>query len=264
MSRTRITRFIAFALTMLGAACTGAEAHNPRSAGSTAVPAPPPAPPRAPEQYVVVLDLSGSITAAQRTAMQQIVTTVLRTLSFGDRLVVMHALSDGVGNARLPFVVTMPLPEFGGVPTKDDTDALDATRTAATPRVQALLAGPPAGATDLFATLHLAAQRVHEDATRRSTVVMLSDMLQCTREVCMEGSAPIPDERWVAARKEAGVIPDLRGACIAVIGADATNARGVRVKQFWKRYFAAAGAELDDRRYVHDVTTPGAILCSRS
>jgi hypothetical protein len=39
-----------------------------------------------------------------------------------------------------------------------------------------------------------------------------------------------------------------------VIGADASTPRGVEVRRFWQRYFAAAGASLSDTHYVHNIT----------
>lgn len=58
-----------------------------------------------------------------------------------------------------------------------------------------------------------------------------------------------------------GVLPRLEGACVAVIGADATTPNGIAVREFWQQYFEAAGASLDEDNYRLIATDRGALRC---
>jgi hypothetical protein len=59
----------------------------------------------------------------------------------------------------------------------------------------------------------------------------------------------VPDAAWIERQRELGTLPDLTGACILVVGADATTPHGVRVREFWRAYLMAAGARLPDRNW---------------
>jgi hypothetical protein len=74
-------------------------------------------------------------------------------------------------------------------------------------------------------------------------------MLQSAQGIEMEKLARMPRLDWIAKQKTLGLIPRLNGTCIVVVGADPTNAAGVRVKDFWRQYFIAAGSTLEDTRY---------------
>lgn len=220
--------------------------------------APPPPPQR---QFVVAVDLSGSITQEERAANQDLLSKFMRTLSFGDRLVVMEAHARGVKGANQPFQREMPVPEFGGQPTQDDDNDLADAVKMAQPQAIKVLGGPTVNGTDLFATLHSVADRMREAPGRKTSVVMMSDMLQCTPELCIENGRGTPDSSWIAARKAQNGLPDLTGACIVVVGADVTAPTGPAVRDFWIAYFRAAGAELRADRYSYQVGAPGRLNC---
>lgn len=264
MNPRRFARRLACVLTPLLVACTGAEAHDSGTGGGRTQAGASQADPRpASEQYIVIVDLSGSVTAAEREAMDQFVSHVLRALSFGDRVVVLRAASDGIRTSAPPVPVEMPLPQYGGAPDENDTMALDATRKTVETRAHTLVATRTSGGTDLFASLHQAGELVRQAGGRHSTVVLISDMLQCTRSLCIEGNTPVPTAAWIQAQKRSELVPDLRGSCIVVVGADATTQHGVQVRQFWKQYFHAAGTSLDDARYVHGITDSSLLRCPR-
>jgi hypothetical protein len=149
----------------------------------------------------------------------------------------------------------MPKPEAGLDPTEDDASALEQTRRTALLRAQRLFTSAPVNGTDLFAAVHEAADRAQQSGGRHNTIVFLSDMLQCTKELCMENGR-IPPSRWISARRNQGLIPAVGQACVI-----ASTARGVRVRQFWKDYFAAAGATLRDDRYMHLATDSSVLRC---
>jgi hypothetical protein len=226
-------------------------------AACTGAPAATPAPPA--EQYIFAVDVSGSITARERSANEQLLGAFTRTLGFGDRLVVMEAHAQGRRNTPPPLVLDLPTPEFGRPTADDSTNLSDAARFAQ-PRIKQVLAAPVANGTDLFATLHSVAERVRESPERRTTLVLMSDMLQCAGGVCMEDGA-VPDAAWVGSRKAEHALPDLAGTCVVVVGADASTPAGQRVRDFWAAYFQAAGARFRPEKYSYQVTRPHNLSC---
>ncbi|MDB4879065.1 MAG: hypothetical protein JWL60_511 [Gemmatimonadetes bacterium] len=116
--------------------------------------------------------------------------------------------------------------------------------------------------TDLFHTLHRAADYAKAANGRRTTLVLLSDMLQSTGQVNMERSGGIPGDAWITGLESEGRLPDLRNVCVLVVGADATTRSGARARQFWSHYFEAAGATYRPGNYRNMVSDPGEIGCA--
>lgn len=221
-----------------------------------------PSPLPAPRQYVVVVDVSGSRTDVERAGNEQLVTSFARTLGFGDRLVVLPTHQAGRRDGAAGFVLDMPLPTFAGQPLDTDSAMLGEAVEIAAPRLTEVVDREPAAGTDLFATLFTAAERVREAPERNTGIIILSDMLQCTSAVCMERTGGIPDSAWISSQVRQGLIPELEGACVVVVGADASTPDGIAVRQFWTAYFAAAGADLRSDRYFYTVQEPRALRCS--
>ena len=48
-----------------------------------------------------------------------------------------------------------------------------------------------------------------------------------------------------------GMLPDLRGLCVVVVGARVDTEAAQRVKKFWIDYFEQTGATLRDENYMH-------------
>jgi hypothetical protein len=157
----------------------------------------------------------------------------------------------------------MPVPS-GAQPLKRERDELELARLTADGYVTTLFKTEPINGTDLFATLHTAGEQAGQGTgSGRKVLVVLSDMLQCARGegVCMEKQGGLPDSAWIAARQQQGLIPSLEGVCVAVVGADASKAEGVDVREFWRRYFQTAGADFSPARYVHGASGTAVLRC---
>lgn len=219
-------------------------------------------PPRVPSHYVVAVDLSSSLTPTERASHEALLRALVKELDYGDRLVLMKAHAAGIRDTSTARTVTMPVPR-GRQPLQREKDELELARQTADLYVTSLFKTPPVHGTDLFATLHTAGEQARQGGAARGVLVVLSDMLQCTAEVCMERAGGVPDSAWIAARGEQQLVPPLEGVCVAVVGADASNARGVGVRDFWRRYFQAAGARFSPARYVHSASAPSILECDR-
>ena len=200
-------------------------------------------------QIIVALDLSGSQTAGRREQARRTLDMVIDNLRYGDRLVLLQVHQRGAaeeGAQRWSETV----PAVAGEPTTLDRERLDAVKEAARSVGETLFARDSAGllpTTDLMATLHIAAEYVRDAGARSTNIVLLSDMLQSAHDIEMTRS--VPGEAWIEQQRSAGVLPRLEGACVSVIGADATTPTGVAVREFWKKYIAAAGTALPDQNY---------------
>lgn len=116
--------------------------------------------------------------------------------------------------------------------------------------------------TDVLGTLFRAADYARGAGQRRVTLLLLSDMLNATRELNMEGGHAIPSEAWIAERAKQQLLPDLHNVCVIVVGADVRTPRGAAVRDFWTRYFTAAGAKFTPEDYRNMLSDLSEAHCS--
>jgi hypothetical protein len=209
---------------------------------------------------VVAVDLSSSLTPTERENHEKLLRALVKELDFGDQLVLMKAHAAGIRDTSTARTVSMPV-LTGSQPLKREQDELDLQRDLADRYVASLFKTAPVNGTDLFATLHTAGEQMGTGTGARKVLVVLSDMLQCTADVCMERPARLRDSAWVAGQKAAGVVPTLSDVCVSVVGADDSTVHGVRVRDFWRHYFQAADASFSPTRYMHNAPSPAALRC---
>jgi hypothetical protein len=219
-----------------------------------------PLPPRTPTQYIVAVDLSSSLTPTERENHQKLLRALVKELDFGDRLVLMKAHAAGIRDTSTVRTVSMPT-LTGSQPLTREQNELDLQRDLADRYVVSLFKTAPVNGTDLFATLHTAGEQMATRTGAHKVLVVLSDMLQCTADVCMERPNGLRDSAWIASQKATGVVPPLNDVCISVVGADDSTVHGVGVRNFWRHYFKAADASFSPTRYMHDAPNPAALRC---
>jgi hypothetical protein len=115
--------------------------------------------------------------------------------------------------------------------------------------------------TDIFGTLVRAADYARPDRNTRRTLLLLSDMINETPDVTMTTRSAIPTDAWIKHLAAEKRIPQLRDVCVVVSGADVSSARGAAIRDFWEKYFQAAGAHLDPENYRNMIANPGEISC---
>ena len=120
------------------------------------------------------------------------------------------------------------------------------------------LAGKIQG-TDLTSTLYRVSDLAHAAGHRRTTLYLLSDMLQWTPDLKLEHD--LPPKGWVADHQRRGLIPDLKNVCVVAVGPDITTDHGVGVRRFWEEYFTAAGAELRAENYRNSAESVAGLGC---
>jgi hypothetical protein len=214
-------------------------------------------------QYVVAVDLSTSQDSTERDTHKALLHGLADELDFGDRLVLLKAHAAGVEDTSR--VRTIRIPRLRGTkPLPKEKTARDFARRTANANVTALFKSEQVPGTDLLATLHTAGELAEDrnDSTR-TVLVLLSDMLHCAQGVCMEPpSRHVPDSAWIEKRKQEERLPSIEQMCVVVVGADGFADGGPRIREFWRRYLSAAGANFDPRRYVHRASSADMLRCA--
>ena len=242
----------AYAVTLAG--CRGAEAEASERVRTPAAPA---------TQYIVAVDISASRTESQLREAQELVRGLVARIGYGDRLVLLETYR-AANDSAAQWQDSVPAPRDPSRPRAGERKRLERFQLVAGAVVPAFFdprRQPHVLTTDLFQTLGRVADYAHSSGGRRTVVLLLSDMLQSTGEVNMERAGGIPNTAWIAARKRDGRLPALGGTCVYVAGADVGSARGVRVREFWRDYFEAAGAELSPDGYRNMLSDPGELRC---
>ena len=203
------------------------------------------------KQLIVAADISPSQSQAVLQGHAELAAALMTQLSYGDRLVVLQVRDKGVSAADRGRSLTAPVPGGRKVLSSDrrklqafHKTAVQMTREVVDPAKSKALQN-----TDLLATLQIAGQYVQDRGTRRPVIVIMSDMLQTVGGVNFEKSAP-PGPQWIARQQASGLIPDLRGACVIVVGADVTTPRALQIRRFWEGYFRAANARVEQYRLL--------------
>ena len=236
---------LAVALALAATGCADSSASNAAGTanGSTD---------RTPRTVVAVVDFSGSQTSHAVAESREYLEKVVRGLGFRDRFVLLEMYRTGSRDSVGSFVQDMPAPVRQGAVTSYDRRRLEAARRGVLNAIP-LFFDPDlvrtVPTTDLFTTLHIAAEHLHDAGEREKELLILSDMLQSTPRYEFEGARRMPGEDWVAGQARQDLLPTLRGTCVVVIGPDHTTPHGQRVRSFWDEYFETTGANLDTGNY---------------
>ena len=210
-------------------------------------------------QYTVLLDVSASRASAMVTEGERYVDTVIDRMNYGDRLVILQMYEAGVNEAKTDLDVSLTKNTYSLA--LDENEELKTTRNDLKEPVHLFFGRAqtrPVMHTDILTTLSIASEKISEG--KRNELVILSDMLQSSKEFEFEHLKRMPPPGWIAQRKQQGLVRPLYGACVVAVGADPSTHQGAVVREFWQKYFEASNATLNTRNYR---TTPpsGDALC---
>jgi hypothetical protein len=211
-------------------------------------------------QLILAADISPSQPQAVLLGHAELASALVTRLSFGDRLVVLQVRDKGVSAADKGRSLTAPTARNTRKVLSSDRRQLTAFHKTAVQMTKEVIDPEKSKAlqnTDLMSTLQIAGQYV-QDGGRRPVIVIMSDMLQTVGKYNFEKETP-PGHDWIIAQKNAGLIPDLRGACVVVVGADVTTPRALQIRDFWQAYFRAANARVEQYRLL--ATDASALGC---
>jgi len=205
---------------------------------------------------IILVDMSGSANQARRTVYKEAFEKIYQNLAQGDRLMV------GAITARsyIDFKPTVDVE----IPKKSIWDnRLQFERTLSDSKekirrgVNKLLnrkQGTPL--TEILNSLNIADTIFHEEKERRKILVILSDMIQDSKEYKFDKDKITKDyaDAIIRLRRQNNLVPALAGVKVYVAGASAADSDRFRsVQAFWTRYFAASGADFSAYRYGHSL-----------
>lgn len=260
MRRTAIARAL-FPLLLAAASACGSgsdgasEGRRVGARGASAAPA-------TPRQWIVLVDLSGSRASHMLVEGKSFLKALVERIGYGDEIVLIEVHQGSATENVQRWSGSVPPLEDPTFETVRDRQRLEGVRQGALAVVDEFFEREARAAnTDILSTLHVVAEYVRDANGRRPVLIVLSDMLQSANGIEMERLRRMPEAGWIEAQREAGLIPELPGVCVGVIGADATTSNGAAVRKFWMDYFAAAGAELNERNYRIVAPAAGALGC---
>jgi hypothetical protein len=213
--------------------------------------------------YIVGIDISGSRTPTELDESKKLLDGLIDRLQAGDHLTLIEVYQGGREPAR-QWSDSIRAPRKAGQPSASDERRLEDFKDIA--RIQTSILFDSARArqiqnTDIFGTLTRAADYARASRNRATTLLLLSDMMNETPDVRMTNPQDIPGDGWIRHLAAAKRIPQLRGVCVVVAGADVSTARGAAIRDFWDKYFEAAGTRVAPDNYRNMISDPSEVAC---
>ena len=209
------------------------------------------------------IDISGSRTKTELEESRKLLDDLIDRLEAGDHLTLIEVYQGGRQPAR-QWSDSIRAPRKEGELTGSDRRRLDDFKAIARIQTSILFDSVRAKeiqSTDIFGTLARASDYAFASKNRPTTLLLLSDMINETPAVNMTSRADIPDDSWIRHLAAAKRIPQLRGVCVVVAGADVSSARGAAIREFWDKYFEAAGTHVSPDNYRNMISDPSEITC---
>jgi hypothetical protein len=212
-------------------------------------------------QYIVGVDISSSRAPMELRESQQLLEGLVERLTFGDKLI----LVEMYGAAEPQQVVDSVRRMKGATPSpreKRELEDFRARTKAIIPMFFDSTRKAEVLVTDVFGTLFRAADYAKAPNHDKTVLVLLSDMIQATGEANMETPTGIPTIEWIDSRAAEQRLPDMKGICVVVSGAETKSARGAQIRKFWQDYFSRVGARLSTGGYRGLIADPSQLACT--
>ena len=215
-------------------------------------------------QMIVAVDLSGSRDNQELAADKELLETIVQNMRPGDEIVLIRIAGARGQKGLATWARTFPAFQDGHRPTQREQRLFKATQEDATRDVSNLFKQRDSvkiGGTDIRAALFAASDKSREASGRRTTLILLSDMIQEADGLNFTRPRGIPDAEWIIAQKNAELLPSLSNVCVSVVGPDVSTSIGVQTRAFWGAYFRAAGAIFSNDRYRRTMRQFDSLLC---
>jgi hypothetical protein len=209
-----------------------------------------------PRVIIVFVDMSGSTNLARQTVYGECFEKIYETIDEGDRIVV-GAIT---GRSFIDFkpVVDVEIPKKSVWLNRIQYErSVTETKEKIRNEVGMLLSrkkGTPR--TEILNSLNIAETIFHNEKKRDKILVILSDMIQDSREYNFK-TAKITNgyiQKVIRYRQRQKLIPNLTGVKVYVAGASGEDSYRFRsIEKFWARYLEKAGADYSHHRYGHSL-----------
>jgi hypothetical protein len=209
-----------------------------------------------PRLIVILVDMSGSADQARRTVCKEAFEKIYKNLRHGDRVV--------VGTIASQSYIDFKPAVDEEIPTKTVWDNrlqyernLTHSKEKIRKEVNRLLSQKGGSLlTEILDSLNIADAIFHDEKERPKILVILSDMIQDSKEYKFDKDK-ITEEyinKVIRYRQENNLMPRLTGVKVYVAGASAADSNTFRtIQTFWTRYFTETGADFSPYRYGHSL-----------
>ena len=209
-----------------------------------------------PRVLAIFVDMSGSTNKARRTVYRNAFEMIIEALQDGDRIVI----GTITGRSYIDFkpAVDAEIPKQSIWVNRITYEQNRAKVTKKIRRAVDYLLSAKRGTphTEIINSLNIADKIFHNEKERQKLLIILSDMIQDSREYNFE-RVKVTNAyatRIIKDRKKKKLIPNLRTVKVYVAGASASTSKKFRsIEKFWTRYFAATGADFSLHRYGHSL-----------
>ena len=209
-----------------------------------------------PRLIIILVDMSGSADQARRTVCKEAFEKIYKNLRQGDRIVVGTITSQSYIDFKPTVDEEIPKKTVWDNRLQFERNLSNA-KEKIRKEVNKLLSfkgGSPL--TEILDSLNIADTIFHDEKERQKILVILSDMVQDSKEYKFDRDR-ITEEyisKVIRHRRENNLMPNLAGVKVYVAGASAADADTFRaVQTFWARYFTQSGADFSPHRYGHSL-----------
>ncbi len=209
-----------------------------------------------PRLIMILVDMSGSADQARHTVCKEAFEKIYKNLRQGDRVVVGTIASQSYIDFKPAVDEEIPIKTIWDNRLQFERN-LTNSKEKVRREVNKLLSQKGGSLlTEILDSLNIADAIFHDEKERQKILVILSDMIQDSKEYKFDKDK-ITDEyihKIIRHRRENNLIPSLTGVKIYVAGASAADSNTFRaIQTFWTRYFAESGADFSPYRYGHSL-----------
>jgi len=208
-----------------------------------------------PRIIFILVDMSGSTNQARQTVYREAFGKIYPSLDQGDRILVGTITGRSFINFKPAVDVEIPKKSLWMNRIQFERK-LTETKDTIREEVEKLLSQKKGTArTEILNSLNIADTIFHDDR-RRKVLVILSDMIQDSRDYNFARINVTEDyiDRVIHDRYEHKLIPNLKDVKVYVAGASGKDPAKFRsVERFWSRYFGKSGADFSPHRYGHSL-----------
>ncbi len=209
-----------------------------------------------PRLIIILVDMSGSADLARRTVCKEAFEKIYKNLRHGDRVVVGTIASQSYIDFKPAVDEEIPIKTVWDNRLQFERN-LTNSKEKIRREVNRLLSYKGGSLlTEILDSLNIADAIFHGEKERQKILVILSDMIQDSKEYKFDKDK-ITDEyihKIIRHRRENNLVPSLTGVKVYVAGATAADSNTFRaIQTFWTRYFTESGADFSPYRYGHSL-----------
>jgi hypothetical protein len=209
-----------------------------------------------PRLIVILVDMSGSADQSRRTVCKEAFEKIYKNLRHGDRVVVGTIASQSYIDFKPAVDEEIPVKTVWDNRLQFERN-LTNSKEKIRKEVNKLLSQKGGSLlTEILDSLNIADAIFHDEKERQKILVILSDMIQDSKEYKFDKDK-MTDEyihKIIRHRRENNLMPHLTGVKVYVAGASAADSSTFRaIQTFWTRYFAESGADFSPYRYGHSL-----------